>query len=326
MYFSWFNVRNYKQTNQANQTANKMSSTLNNTYFIEGKYRNVFWSETKTRHYYKNEMGKKILLKNHITSYKSCQRSPKIIVLEDDVDDDDDVEVSNNQTEQSNRSIHPQMELTMQEDELEGSTLGLLLQVEQKEKFSELREILILQVQEKWAPCYEEKKAEIAAKQLELFAMQEEAMNEELRISEMSDEEILQKCRGGEQSVVITTPVQVKEERQRGNCDRSVKRTPVNMGIQVGDVLEMNLKKKTWTVKCVSEQGVGVFEVLSSPGREDIVGVRYNKGSPINKIFQDLVVSLELRKQSFSPWNCTRHLRDGVVVTRRLEILPEFRK
>jgi hypothetical protein len=299
-----------------------MSSTLDNTYFIEGKYRIVFWSDRKTRHYYKNEIGKKILLKNHITSYKSCQRSPKIIIIDDD---DDDVKVSNKQTEQSNRSIHPQMEPTMQEDELEGSTLGLLLQVEQKEKLSELREILILQVQEKWAPCYEEKKAEIAAKQLELFAMQEEAMNEEIRISEMSDEEILQKC-GGEQSVVITTPVQVKKERRCGNGDRSVKRAPINMGIQVGDILEMNLKKKTWTVKCLSDEGVGVFEVLSSPGREDIVGVRYNKGSPVNKIFQDFVVSLELRKQSFSPWNCTRHLRDGVVVARRLDILPEFRK
>jgi hypothetical protein len=83
-------------------------------------------------------------------------------------------------------------------------------------------------------------------------------------------------------------------------------RTPNGMGIEVGDELVMTLEGRTRSLRCLSTEKRGTFQYGTTV---------YNKGSPINKAFQELVVECGLRAQSRTPWTGYLSLfRDGVFV------------
>ena len=111
--------------------------------------------------------------------------------------------------------------------------------------------------------------------------------------------------------MVAATPTETGLRRRGGNGNRTV-RTPMTMDIQVGDILVMTLNGVCWRVDCVNAFGVGVFSILEAPGREDLQGQQFNSGSPINTIFQELVVSVGLRRQSRAPFSYTFKIRNGV--------------
>jgi hypothetical protein len=84
-------------------------------------------------------------------------------------------------------------------------------------------------------------------------------------------------------------------------------RTPKGMGIQVGDTIVMTLEGETRTLLCMSDDGVGTFKAPN--------GTIYNKGSPINKAFQELVVDKGLKAQSRTPFTGYLSLfRNGAIV------------
>jgi len=87
-------------------------------------------------------------------------------------------------------------------------------------------------------------------------------------------------------------------------------RTPNGMGIEVGDVIVMKLEGRTRCLRCLSIEDRGCFQYETTV---------YNKGSPINKAFQELVVECGLRAQSRTPWTGYLSLfRDGVFVKKLL--------
>lgn len=177
-------------------------SKLDNQYFIEGQYRNVYWSDRKARHFYKNEMGKKICLKNHINSYVSRKRQPIVIIIDDDTDTEESAE---QQTVPSTLSDEQVKEEIMQT------------------RISELKEVLIEQLKEKSVSSLNEKKEEIAMNQLELFAMEENCYQEEQKIRNMTYEELISRVESDKQlitSEIMTTSSHTYDVNEEFYCRR----------------------------------------------------------------------------------------------------------
>jgi len=87
---------------------------------------------------------------------------------------------------------------------------------------------------------------------------------------------------------------------------QKIDRTPQGMGIEVGDEVVMTLSGQTRRLTCLSVEGRGSFQYLTTI---------YQTGSPINKAFQELVVECGFRAQSRSPWTgYTSLYRDNIFV------------
>jgi len=97
-----------------------------------------------------------------------------------------------------------------------------------------------------------------------------------------------------------------------GNGNRSRLRTTEAMDIKVDDVLVMTLQGQTWRVVCRNAEHFGKFQITEASNRPELVGKQYDRGSPINNIFQELVESVGLARQSRAPWKTyTKKWRNG---------------
>ena len=86
----------------------------------------------------------------------------------------------------------------------------------------------------------------------------------------------------------------VQKDRSCAGCD-----------IRVGDELELKLRNEvhTWRIRCLSAVGKGVFRIVSSSNRPEVVGQVFEGGlSPINKVFQEYAFSVGTAKQMLTPW------------------------
>jgi hypothetical protein len=85
-------------------------------------------------------------------------------------------------------------------------------------------------------------------------------------------------------------------------------RTPKGMGIQVGDTITMTIQGETRTIRCMSNEGNGIFKAPN--------GTIYDKGkSPINQAFQEFVVDKGGKAQSKTPYTGYLSLfRNGTLV------------
>lgn len=142
-----------------------------------------------------------------------------------------------------------------------------------------------------------------------------------------SNENVRQENRQAQRSPSSVRSTHSQQRGQRGgNGNRDIKRTPENMGIRVGDEVVMTKRETTWRVQCRNNLGVGEFRIISASNPE-FVGRVYDKGSPLNSIYQDMIESMGLQRQkNGNPWANGKHYRDGVVVgSGKLDILPQFR-
>jgi hypothetical protein len=101
---------------------------------------------------------------------------------------------------------------------------------------------------------------------------------------------------------------EIKFENKLASRKQAVKkdRTPSGMGIETGDEIVMTLEGRTRRLLCLSSSGIGSFQYQT---------IIYNKGSPINKAFQELVVECGLSKQSRTPYTGYLSLfRNGTLV------------
>jgi hypothetical protein len=117
-------------------------------------------------------------------------------------------------------------------------------------------------------------------------------------------------------------PIPESHPYQRDGTQEIKKPVKKISGIKLYDTFEMRLGGERWRIRCVDTEGVGAFEVIDAPYRQDIEGYIFRKGdrygglrpvrSPINFIFQLLVENVGLRRQSRSPWSCIYKWKDGV--------------